>query len=94
MSIFDDWTPKELAALENATKKLRDAQPKKPDDYYKPQIKGCHYDAKRKGYNIYIYVGKRRVLAGKIGKWDEGAALALQYEAEQKQLNNTPPSSP
>ena len=90
MSIFDDWTPKELTALQAATKKLRESQPKKADDYYKPQIKGCHYDSKRKGYNIYIYICKRRVLAGKIGKWDEGAALALQYEAEQKHLNNTP----
>ena len=47
-----------------------------------------------RGYNIYIYVGKRRILAGKIGKWDEGAALALQYEAEQKQLNKTPNNRP
>ena len=89
MSIFDDWTPNEIAALERATRKLRAEQPEKPKEYYKPTLKGCHYDSKNERYNIFIYIDGHRLKAGKLERWDEGAALAMQYEAEQKYHEKT-----
>ena len=80
MDMFHDWTPRELDALSRPTSLLRAMQ----DTTELPTLKGCHFSKKQGSYVIRVYVDGQQIHAGSMKRWDEAAALAMQYEAEQK----------
>lgn len=78
MSIFHDWTPREMSALSRATAKLRAQQPR--DVFVKPNLMGCRYVPTRGFYQIDVYHNKERFYCGTMKEWDEDKALQLQRE--------------
>lgn len=78
MSIFHDWTPKEMAALRRATAKLRAQQPR--DEWTKPDIQGCYYVPTRGFYEVHTFVNKERFYCGSMREWDEDKAIRMQQD--------------
>lgn len=86
MSIFHDWTNRELAALSRATAKLRAQQPR--DVFTKPTLRHCYYVPTRGYYHIDVYVHGKKYYAGTLREWDEDEAMAMQRHTEERVLNN------
>ena len=82
---LQNWTPQEIKALARATAKLRMQQSGKPNKGNEsPSLRGCYYNTSAGVYIINTYIDGRRIYAGRLVEWDEAAALAMQYDAEQK----------
>lgn len=82
---LQNWTPQEIKALARATAKLRMQQPAKPNKGNEsPNLRGCYYNTNAGVYIVNSYIDGHRIYAGRLIEWDEAAALAMQYDAEQK----------
>lgn len=85
MSIFQNWKPKEIAAMRRATAKLRALQPR--DMYVEPTLPGCTYVSTSGYYRIEVVIDTKKYYCGSLRAWDEKAARAMQ---EQKVLDHGP----
>lgn len=81
-SIFHDWNPREIAALERATSLLRLKQDNKKSKVVRPMLKGCYYHTCQGCYIVNFYDGAKRVYAGRMANWNEVEALKIQEKAK------------
>ena len=86
---FEDWTPREIAALKRGTAKLRAMQPVKQKRTCKPTgLKGCHYNVRQGCYLIHVYVDGLRLYCGRMREFDMKQALKMQAQAERAYYEN------
>jgi len=86
MEIFKTWTPREIAALSQATAKLRAKQPKQ-EQHPQTNLRGCYYNTAQGNYLVNTYINGQRIYCGSMKEWDRDKAYRMQFLTENKYKN-------
>lgn len=83
MSIYENWTPREIAALKRATAKLRATQPK-PQQQYPSHAKSGHrgitWDASKGKFRVFLRTEKGRAYCGTADTIEDALAIQAHHK--------------